>query len=107
MTMKALCIRQPFASLIASGTLITETRTWKTYYRGPLLIVASKSGAVPGLPAGQAIAIGNLSDCRNITEPDAQTAYCVKNPEAFAWIFLDIQPIQPFQNIPVLRTGGS
>ena len=40
--MKAITILQPFATLIASGEKHFETRSWKTDYRGPLLIHAGK-----------------------------------------------------------------
>lgn len=40
--MKALSIRQPWASLIAKGYKAIELRTWKRSYRGPLAIHASK-----------------------------------------------------------------
>ena len=40
--MKALTIRQPWASLIASGVKTIETRSWRTSYRGPLAIHAGK-----------------------------------------------------------------
>jgi hypothetical protein len=40
--MKALSIRQPWASLIIAGIKPVENRTWKSNYRGPLLIHASK-----------------------------------------------------------------
>lgn len=38
--MKALTIRQPWASLIAVGAKSIETRSWPTKYRGELLIHA-------------------------------------------------------------------
>lgn len=38
--MKALTIRQPWASLIAAGVKTIETRSWSTRYRGPLAIHA-------------------------------------------------------------------
>jgi hypothetical protein len=38
--MKALSIRQPWAHLIANGIKTIENRTWRTDYRGPLLIHA-------------------------------------------------------------------
>ena len=38
--MKAISIQQPFAALIANEQKKLETRTWKTDYRGPLLICA-------------------------------------------------------------------
>lgn len=40
--MKALTIRQPWASLIAEGVKTIETRSWATKHRGPLAIHASK-----------------------------------------------------------------
>lgn len=45
--MKALTIRQPWASLIAGGYKHVETRSWPTGYRGPLAIHAAK-----GMPPG-------------------------------------------------------
>lgn len=44
--MKALTIRQPWASLIAAGVKTIETRSWSTKHRGPLAIHAGK--VVPG-----------------------------------------------------------
>ncbi len=41
--MKALSIKQPWAAAIATGLKTIETRTWKTKYRGPILIVAGRS----------------------------------------------------------------
>jgi len=41
--MKAITIKQPFASLIAAGLKEYEFRTWKTDYRGEILIHAGKS----------------------------------------------------------------
>lgn len=40
--MLALSIKQPFASLIIGGVKPLEIRTWKTNYRGPVLIVAGQ-----------------------------------------------------------------
>jgi hypothetical protein len=39
--MKALSIRQPWATLLCLGVKRYETRTWKTDYRGPLAIHAA------------------------------------------------------------------
>lgn len=38
---KALTLHQPWASLIALGVKTIETRSWKTDYRGPLVIHAA------------------------------------------------------------------
>ncbi len=40
--MKAISVRQPWAELIVSGKKKIEIRSWKTNYRGYLLIHASK-----------------------------------------------------------------
>ena len=41
--MKVLTIKQPWATLIAKGYKEYEFRTWKTKYRGDILIHAGKS----------------------------------------------------------------
>ncbi|MCI9084584.1 MAG: ASCH domain-containing protein [Bacilli bacterium] len=40
--MKVITVKQPFASLIAAGLKDYEFRTWKTNYRGEILIHAGK-----------------------------------------------------------------
>lgn len=39
--MKALSIKEPFASLVSLGIKRIETRSWKTNYRGEIYIHAS------------------------------------------------------------------
>ncbi len=80
--MKALTIWQPWASLIAAGEKIYETRSWPTKYRGPIAIHAAmkdpaklpiwtpelekytadneKIGPAIFLPTGCVVAIGEL-----------------------------------------------
>lgn len=41
--MKALTIKQPWATLIVDGYKMYEFRSWKTNYRGKILIHAGKS----------------------------------------------------------------
>lgn len=41
--MKALSVKQPWAGLIALGEKTLEVRSWKTNYKGPLVIVSSQS----------------------------------------------------------------
>ena len=41
--MKALSIKEPWATLILEGKKTIETRTWKTNYRGEILLCASKN----------------------------------------------------------------
>jgi hypothetical protein len=92
--MKALSINQPWANLIASGAKVIETRTWKTEYRGPLLIVSSKTPAIE--PAGMALAMAELVDCRPMSVLDEPEARCRKYAGAYAWVLKDIRRILPF-----------
>lgn len=71
--MKVLTIKQPFASLIVEGYKEYEFRTWKTKYRGPLLIHAGLGVDKEAMkryeklnlnyPKGKIIAKVNLTDC--------------------------------------------
>ncbi|MCM1189835.1 MAG: ASCH domain-containing protein [bacterium] len=47
--MKALTIIQPWATLLASGKKRCETRSWKTNYRGEILIHAGKKDPLWGI----------------------------------------------------------
>jgi hypothetical protein len=47
--MKALSIIQPWATLLAMGAKKIETRSYRTPYRGPLLIHASKTLSPSGM----------------------------------------------------------
>ncbi|MCG2812996.1 MAG: ASCH domain-containing protein [Candidatus Aminicenantes bacterium] len=92
--MKALSIKQPWANMIAAGEKTIETRTWCTDYRGLLLIVSSKAPRIE--PAGYALAIGKLIDCRPMTKDDEEEACCVVYPNAYAWVLTNIKRIEPF-----------
>lgn len=71
--MKVLTIKQPYASLIAEGLKEYEFRTWKTKYRGEILIHAGKGVDKKAMekfkcfnleyPSGCIIAKVNLTDC--------------------------------------------
>ena len=91
--MKALSIRQPWANLIAPGDKTIEVRSRPTKYRGPLLIVSAKRPAVP--PAGCALAVVNLVDCRPMTEADEPAAMAKREPDQWAWVLTDIRRIEP------------
>jgi hypothetical protein len=51
--MKALSIKQPWAYLVVSGAKPIENRTWRTSWRGPLLIHASKEIDEDGFDAAE------------------------------------------------------
>ncbi len=76
--MKTLTIKQPFATLIAEGYKIYEFRTWKTKYRGEILIHAGKTIDKEALkrfsylnltyPLGKIIAKAKITDCVEIDD---------------------------------------
>jgi len=92
--MKALSIKQPWANLIASGQKTIETRLWPTDYRGPLLVVSSKTPNIP--PAGYALAIADLVACCPMTKADEIAAHCARYPGAYSWVLRNIRKIPTF-----------
>lgn len=123
--MRALTVRQPFASLIAYGNKTLEIRSRRTNHRGQLLICAGANEYngnlidpdVPGrvvscsrylqesremspnvemFPLGVAVAIVELVDCREMTPDDARRACVEYRPGLFAWEFENAVLIEPF-----------
>ena len=93
--MKALSVRQPWASLIASGQKTIELRRWRTSYRGPLLIYASASKQGDG-PKGVAVAVVDLIDIRPSHADDARAACCEPAARELAWVLENPRLITPF-----------
>lgn len=91
---RALSIKQPWASMIARGEKTVEVRSWRTPYRGRLLIVASRRPAMG--PAGCALAVADLVDCRPMVPSDEGAACGPVAPHSFAWILREVRPINPF-----------
>lgn len=93
--MKVITIKQPFASLIAAGIKEYEFRTWKTKYRGEILIHAGKGidkKAMEKLkcynleyPSGCIIAKAKITDCVKIDD-DARKMLNDKNKLVYASI---------------------
>jgi hypothetical protein len=76
--MKVISIRQPWASLVVHGLKDVENRTWRTLYRGPLIVHASQRaddisaeeierrfGVRPAgeLPLGGIVGMTDIVDC--------------------------------------------
>ena len=76
--MKAITIKQPWATLIAEGYKEYEFRTWKTKYRGEVLIHAGKSMDKKAMeifkhlnlkyPVGQIIAKASITNCFKVDD---------------------------------------
>ena len=93
--MKALSIKEPWASMIYSGKKTIETRTWQTNYRGKILLCASKKPSTN--LSGNAFAIVELIDCRPMTKQDEEAACCELYDRAFSWVMNNIENIDLFQ----------
>ncbi len=76
--MKAITIKQPWATLIMEGYKEYEFRTWKTKYRGEILIHAGKSLDKKAMkrfehlnleyPVGKIIAKATITDCIKVDD---------------------------------------
>ena len=86
--MKTLTIKQPFATLIVEGLKEYEFRTWKTNYRGEILIHAGKGVDKKAMkryeylgleyPKGCIIGKATITDCIKIDD-DARKMLKEKN----------------------------
>jgi len=93
--MKAISIHNPYATLIAQALKTLEIRSWKTSYRGELLIVSTQR-KYADLPCGVAVCVVNLFDIREFTPADMLAAHIPYQPRCFAWVLADVRPITPF-----------
>lgn len=109
---KALSLKHPWAMLVMAGLKTIETRSWKTHYRGTLLIhnglkwddrdedPVSREFVIngcmfvidgykgPPLPCSPGCILGTveLKDCRPMTKEDEPKAGVSCVPGRFAWI---------------------
>lgn len=87
--MKALSVKEPWAIFIATGEKSVEVRTWKTDYRGRLLICASSRQDdsfekldAEGFPLGCAVCSAELTEIVPMTAALADAAFpCDDNAE--------------------------
>ena len=82
----ALSVRQPWAAMIACGRKTEEYRSWQTLYRGPLVIVASRTRDVAGpedLQAGLSSSSGQtvaLVDLVGVRRTEQGWAWRLEHP---------------------------
>lgn len=113
--MKVITIKQPWATLIAKGYKEYEFRTWKTKYRGDVLIHAGKSFDKSALkrfedynleyPTGAIIARATITDCLEVNDEFRKMVYpleknvyaSLKNPDhgGYAFKMENIKEIKP------------
>lgn len=114
--MKVVSIKEPFASLITHGIKKIETRSWKTNYRGKILIHSSltkqeirdsiKHLVDFELIRGYILCEAELVDCIYMTEEFIEdlkknnyTEYLCGRYEVgrYAWVLDNIKPIKPIK----------
>jgi len=88
--MKVLSIQEPYASMILNGKKTIETRTWKTKYRGKILLHASSKPKSE--ISGKIFAIANIVDCKDMIKEDEKKACCKIYKNACSWFLEDVRP---------------
>lgn len=116
--MKAISLYEPWATLVALGLKRYETRYWKIFYRGPLLICASKNKlpfieiasllyaaklTTEDLQYGKILAVVDLVEIfptNNLIVPDSERKWGDFTWGRYAWQFTNIRRLV---NPPVVR----
>lgn len=114
--MKVLTLKQPWATLVAEGIKKYEFRSWKTRYRGKLLIHAGAGVDKKELkrfeklnldyPSKKILAEVELEDCLELDEDlnnkiiaENNIAYGSKKREGYAWKLTNIKKIESKETI--------
>lgn len=94
--MKALTLEPDWAMLMFQGEKTVEYRTWKTNYRGDILICSSAK-KMRGCISGHALLVAELKDCVPFTKDHLDAAAMDSMPDkGFAWIFDNFRMLYPF-----------
>ena len=108
--MKALSIVEPYASLIRNGDKHIETRSWKTNYRGPIMIHASstKTGywakRCDSPYRGCIICRADLVDCIEMTDEFIESVDRFERSVGeyqvgrYAWVLDNVVPVEPVKH---------
>jgi hypothetical protein len=117
--MKAISLYHPYGALIVAGIKRTETRSWGTSYRGPLLIHAAKRWdsaviadcgraleyleraglAAPGFDfkrtLGHVLGVANVVHCRPMESAPSpvDAAFGTFGPGRYGWTLEDAAPL--------------
>ena len=114
--MKVITLKQPWATLVAEGIKKYEFRTWKTNYRGKVLIHAGAGIDKQELerfkdlnleyPSKKIIAVVEIDDCLELTPELNQTiinenniAYGSKIRTGYAWKLKNVKKLNVDEEI--------
>lgn len=117
--MKVITVKQPFATLIAEGLKEYEFRTWRTKFRGDILIHAGKGIDKKAMerykhlnldyPSGKIIAKATITDCvyvddnlkEELQEKDPLVYYGIlqkdSNWDGYGFKLENIKKIEPIE----------
>lgn len=93
--MKALTVHPVYAMCIVTGQKTVECRTWKTAYRGPVLICSSAKkfhGSIPGHALGVVDLVDVVPFKREHIKPSMEDEMIY---DAYAWILENPRIIEP------------
>jgi hypothetical protein len=90
--MKVLTIQEPYATMILEGKKTIETRTWKTNFRGLILLHTSKNPK--SKLSGKIFAVAKIVDCKPMIKKDEVKACCEIYPRAYSWFLEEIRPTE-------------
>lgn len=98
--MKAISVRNPFAHWILCGKKEFEFRTWRTKYRGDLLICSSAKPKLSGMISGCALCVVCLEDVLLVTEENGCDFGLDKDVfdggRLYAWHLTNLRCVKPF-----------
>lgn len=112
--MRALTLRQPFASLVAEGIKTIETRVWKPKKSGDMLICAGLGKNInlhhifhhyydnrkfhpDHTVKGIALCVVEIYRVRKMLDMDIEDAVCMPYPHAQSWFLRNVRPVEPFK----------
>lgn len=110
--LRALTVRQPWATWIALGVKTVENRTWPTRHRGPLAIHAGAAfeadawrtsvvqalprGTLPGLtslPQSAILAVVELIDCHEYRPGCCDSPWSEKGAGTWHWVLVNVRAL--------------
>ena len=98
--MKALSVRNPYAHMIMCGEKPYEFRTWRTDYRGDLLICSSANPKVKNTICGHALCVVKINEVHEVTAKNYREFGLEKSDltggKLYAWELTDVRVIKPF-----------
>ncbi len=92
--MKALTVHPLYAMGIVTGVKTIEFRTWKTDYRGDILITSNARKVIGSVP-GHVLGVVKLVDIVPFEKKHLEAAYMDKMQDGYAWILEEPRLIKP------------